>query len=367
MIDLEKIKKTKLDYNFKRLIDILENKPFIIFGTTKYSEIIASFAKSKGNLSYYFIDDFKSGGMLDGVKILHIDEADKNLPVFSGVIEGRNKQVHELLINTGFRNVFSYLWLNASNKIEFPVPFWDNNKTDIESNFSKYCLLFDLLHDDLSRLTLSDLLYFRYTNDFVNTSFQYRLWDQYWEKEFINFDTLSSFLDGGSYDGLTTLHFSKLASSASRFFVFEPYGESMKIVKKNLDQLSGVSYFQEALYSDSKPRPFSTSSNSANSVVTDGDTCVPCISIDKALNGEQVDMIKLDIEGAEPEAIKGATNTILKDHPILAISVYHNQSHFWLIPELVLGIRNDYYLYLRHYTEGIYESIMFFIPKRNLA
>ena len=364
MLDYNNIKTQRLIIDFKRQLDILEGMPFSIFGTTEYSKTMASYAKSRGNTARYFIDDFKAGEEAGGVRIITVDEADKNIPVFSGVIEGRNKQVHEILIRKGFEKVYNYLWLNCANKGIFPVPFWDDNKVDIDSNFKKYCKLFELLHDNLSRSTLKDLLYFRYNNDFLNTSLRYHLSEQYWEKEFIDFDKVTSFLDGGSYDGLTTLHFSKLASSANRFFVFEPFAESMKQVKENLKHLPGVTFFQNALYSDSKQRPFSTKANSANSLTNDGDTSVPCISIDTALNGEPVDMIKLDIEGSEPEAIKGGRNTILKDHPILAVCVYHDQSHYWLIPELVFDIRNDYKIYLRHYTEGIYESVMYFVPKR---
>ncbi len=71
----------------------------------------------------------------------------------------------------------------------------------------------------------------------------------------------------------------------------------------------------------------------------------------------------MDIEGAEFEALKGASGIIRKHQPKLAISVYHKASDYWEIPELIFSIRNDYKLYLRHYTEGIAETVMFFIPK----
>ena len=73
--------------------------------------------------------------------------------------------------------------------------------------------------------------------------------------------------------------------------------------------------------------------------------------------------IKIDIEGAELNAIEGMTNTIQKHHPKIAISVYHKVGDFWRIPDLILNIRSDYNIYLRHYTESIYETVMFFIPK----
>ncbi len=70
----------------------------------------------------------------------------------------------------------------------------------------------------------------------------------------------------------------------------------------------------------------------------------------------------MDIEGAELNAIDGAAATIARAHPRLALSIYHNAGDFWRVPERVLGIRSDYKLYIRHYTESIYETVMFFQP-----
>ncbi|MEQ9566287.1 MAG: FkbM family methyltransferase, partial [Pseudomonadales bacterium] len=64
-------------------------------------------------------------------------------------------------------------------------------------------------------------------------------------------------------------------------------------------------------------------------------------------------------------ALRGARHTILEHHPKLAICVYHRADDFWKIPETVFSIRDDYDLYLRHYTEGVTETVMFFIPAGN--
>ena len=71
----------------------------------------------------------------------------------------------------------------------------------------------------------------------------------------------------------------------------------------------------------------------------------------------------MDIEGAEGVAIDGAKNTIMKCHPRMAICVYHKADDLWKIPEQIFSIRDDYKIYLRHYTEGVDETVIFFIPK----
>ncbi len=77
---------------------------------------------------------------------------------------------------------------------------------------------------------------------------------------------------------------------------------------------------------------------------------------------ERVSFIKMDIEGAENIALMGARRHILNDHPKLAVCCYHKVEDLWEIPEQVMNIRDDYRLYLRHYTDGLHETVMYFIP-----
>ncbi len=70
----------------------------------------------------------------------------------------------------------------------------------------------------------------------------------------------------------------------------------------------------------------------------------------------------MDIEGAELAALEGAQGLICKHKPALAICVYHRPTDFWDVPRKVLSMYDGYSVYLRHYTESIYETVMFFVP-----
>ncbi|MDC0933867.1 FkbM family methyltransferase, partial [Arcobacteraceae bacterium] len=78
---------------------------------------------------------------------------------------------------------------------------------------------------------------------------------------------------------------------------------------------------------------------------------------------DKIDFIKMDIEGAEQDAIEGASDIIKKDSPILAICIYHKAEDWYKVPQKVLNINPNYKIYLRHYMEGIFETVMYFIPK----
>jgi FkbM family methyltransferase len=82
---------------------------------------------------------------------------------------------------------------------------------------------------------------------------------------------------------------------------------------------------------------------------------------------EKVDFIKMDIEGAELSALKGAIRTLKKYKPKLAISIYHNLDHFKSIPEFIKTISPEYRLYLGHYTNYTEETILYAICNPNVA
>lgn len=74
------------------------------------------------------------------------------------------------------------------------------------------------------------------------------------------------------------------------------------------------------------------------------------LTVDDALCGIDVTYIKMDIEGAELNALIGAENTIIKCKPKLAICVYHKTSDFWKIPQYIKSLNSEYKLYLRHHS-----------------
>jgi hypothetical protein len=67
----------------------------------------------------------------------------------------------------------------------------------------------------------------------------------------------------------------------------------------------------------------------------DGGTEIEVTTIDDVVGEERVMFIKMNIEGAEIDALKGATRTIRRWRPKLAISAYHRPSDLWRIPRLV--------------------------------
>jgi hypothetical protein len=135
----------------------------------------------------------------------------------------------------------------------------------------------------------------------------------------------------------------------------------LTVARTNLAGLARVTYHPLGLYDRAASLSFDASGGSASRITESGTESIAVGRMDDAVN-EAVSFIKLDLEGAEQAALKGAKDHILADHPKLAVAVYHRPEDFWKIPRYILGLRDDYKLYLRHYTEGWTETVMFFIP-----
>ena len=76
-------------------------------------------------------------------------------------------------------------------------------------------------------------------------------------------------------------------------------------------------------------------------------------------NREAPTFIKMDIEGAEREALAGVEQLIRSHKPKLAICAYHKVEDIYTLPELIRTFRDDYTFYLRHYSDTIYETVLY--------
>lgn len=66
---------------------------------------------------------------------------------------------------------------------------------------------------------------------------------------------------------------------------------------------------------------------------------------------ERISFVKMDIEGAELDALKGMEQALKQDKPKLAICVYHKIEDLWEIPHYIKSIVPGYHMILRHHCE----------------
>lgn len=168
------------------------------------------------------------------------------------------------------------------------------------------------------------------------------------------------FVDGGGYDGTTSLDFLKWCSNWSQGYVYvcEPDEKNQLKCKENLSA-NKIAYklISKGLWKDKERLRFNMS-ESCSFISTEGELETEVDSIDHLIK-EPVTFIKMDIEGSEYQAILGAENMITRHKPKLAISVYHKPEDIWQLPLLIYQFNPGYQFYLRHYSFGNNETVLY--------
>jgi FkbM family methyltransferase len=245
------------------------------------------------------------------------------------------------------------------------VVFNERFSEDFEAHRDRYEWVLGRLKDNESRQVFRKLVSFRMKGDIeLLRGFTHREHLQYFE-DFMGLNTEGEvFYDVGGFDGFTTQAFIKHCPEFAAAHVFEPEPQNFVTCTQALGSVSRVSLHPFGLSSDSR-RLSIIPAGSGSVISRDGGIGIEVRRLDD-LGLPLPTLLKMDIEGAELPALHGARATIERAHPILALAVYHyadGQAPFWQIPEKVLGIRDDYDVYVRHYTESIYETVMFFVPR----
>lgn len=184
---------------------------------------------------------------------------------------------------------------------------------------------------------------------------------QYFDLPFLQKNEHEIFVDGGCYDGENSCTFAEWAGNVQKtIFAFEPDENNFRKCKSVLEKMDHVSYqlIPKGLWSSETVLDFCASSNEGSRFVAGGGTCIPVTSLDAVINGK-VTFIKMDIEGAEYEALKGAEKLIRKYKPKLAVSIYHKPEDIWELPGLVLSFCPEYTFYLRHYSLSSEETVLY--------
>ena len=173
-------------------------------------------------------------------------------------------------------------------------------------------------------------------------------------------------IDGGGCWGDTALYFANKAKN-THVYTFEFVPSNIELFFKNLalNDNDNIELVERAL-SDTSGKTHNLIDDGASSYFTDNETDngikIQTISIDdfvKEKSISKLDFIKLDIEGAEIDTLRGSAESIRKFKPKLAIAIYHNPIDFFEITHFINELDLGYKFYLDHFTPNIAETILF--------
>ena len=243
------------------------------------------------------------------------------------------------------------------------------SKRNVIEHEEQYRKLYANLGDEKSRKTLMCILRYRTTGDFdilhAESDF---IFNQYFDKDIMQFTDHEVFVDCGGFVGDTTEMFISRIRNFSRIYSYEPENGNYEKAERYLSTWEHQVYHKITLRNTGVGKESATlkiSSGGAGSHISQtGDQEVHIVSLDEDIS-EPVSFIKMDIEGFELDALAGAKNHILAEKPKLAICVYHKPDDLWQIPEYILQLNPTYKLYLRQYKyddgQNPWESVLYAI------
>ena len=224
----------------------------------------------------------------------------------------------------------------------------------------------NMLADDKSRIVLGGVL--SYLTDRTPISKKnYSSKDQYFVEDIIHVDQNEVFIDGGAYTGDTIRELLKIVKKQKqkikKIIAFEPNEMNYKMLQKNYGRLKHIELIKKGLSDKEGVLLFQEFGNASKVTKNEKEatTRIPVINIDNVPACKDATWIKMDIEGSELDALHGAKETILRNHPKLTICIYHSNEHMLGIAEYIHKIVPEYKLYIRHHTNCSEETVLYAI------
>lgn len=251
--------------------------------------------------------------------------------------------------------------------------FMDLEYTDkafIFDHINDFNRSFQRLADEKSRKIYTHLLNYKITKDeeYLQQLQQYvdDEEDQYFDSSLFDFSGDEVLLDIGAYTGDTLSSFVKHYSKWKKYFGFEADTHIFQVLRQSIEH----SVFQNKcrIYNcaawNKQTTLFFDENPGSSTVVRNSSNMVQAEKIDTVLEGEEpFTIVKMDIEGAEANALLGAKNLIKKYNPVLAICVYHKRDdYFYLLDLIDEYCPGEYSYYFRQYRYTPTETVCYAIP-----
>lgn len=220
-----------------------------------------------------------------------------------------------------------------------------------------------LFQDDASRRLYDQTVYAHATGDYSGCRpLERPMEEQYFPTDVPLSKGYRRFVDCGGYIGDTVESLLRHTGSIEACAVFEPdcrnYTAMTEALARLGERIGQRFLFPCAVGGGAEMCRFSVGTGSG-ALSTSGESVVQTVSLDMAVPDFHPTMIKMDIEGAELSALRGAQQLIQCDHPDLAVCTYHAVNHIWDIPLLLDSWGLGYRFFLRTYNAYTMETVLY--------
>ena len=180
---------------------------------------------------------------------------------------------------------------------------------------------------------------------------------KYFDSDFDENKGYQRYIDCGAFDGDTLRDLNQLKGKVEKVALFESdmstFKELLKTIGDDSQLYAGeMSLYPCGVWSDTVKLRANNGMELNSHISDDGDDIIQCVAIDQVLKGFNPTFVKIDVEGAEYQALTGARNTITENKPDMVISLYHDLRDIWELPLFIKSWDLGYKFYIRVYGKG---------------
>lgn len=356
---LEKIEEGRKHSAAKRLQCA---KSIVIWGTGIAAGMVHGRIKDLGMDIKFFAESNQSGSEKEfcGKGVKGIDDI---APDDFVVIAANFKYaIHEKLQAAGINN-FAYLdphlFCNAAA---------GSFERLVQENADKIDQVYGMLEDHMSQKTFENILLHRAVH---NIELMEEIYEEppYFGNDVIG-EVSGTFVDCGAFQGDTLQQFLAQASGSYKYFAIEPEAYNYKKLTEYCEEnkIEHVVCLNLGVW-DKKEKLYFCGEQGADtgkiiSGGSEGSTIINADTLDHIVGAEDVSFVKMDIEGAEPNALLGGQAVIKENKPVLAISAYHEPEHLWEIPILIKSFYQGYRICFRHHSWNVSDTLCYAIADK---
>jgi FkbM family methyltransferase len=348
-------------------------RPIWIFGAGGFGKSLCSAMLGRGISVAGFVETTPQTTSILNLPVVEwstLVSTSPNAQIALGILN-RSTPYDELLniaANAGFTDVLMPWDTYDVFEKELGWRFWLSTRDFLISGLDRISQVSLKLADQESRDTLMRITAFRLGLDTDFSGKKTR------ENQYFNDLTLNSlrgksisYVDCGAYNGDTYIDLMDQQSiNCDQAFLMEPDPENFNALVSNVTARKGsqsVICLPLAAADKYSILTFSSGQGEGGAIGVNGNMHIAAVALDQLLSKAPINFIKLDVEGAEAQVLKGARSIIERNRPTLALSLYHNPQDIWELPELLFQMCFEYNLFIRQHFFNSFDCVLYAVPK----